>query len=376
MFQHKLPASNYTDSFWTSEQNGSHIEVKSDSGALIMLTAITRGISGESSRSLEMSLSNYVGIVHGYQSRDKETSMAWAVFGYSGHRFLSTDSKFSLGHSSINPFEAAIDFEKTSDSNSSIANWAGNILAKQAFAEKDQNKKVSVKARETLDRFEEILREITGRVLKFNVDYEVLRVNMNLDGKEVEFSVLPDGLKSVLSWMADLIIRMESIRWEKKQSIFDQPIILFLDEIDIHLHPSWQKKILPIIQKTFVNAQIFVSTHSPFVVASVEDAYVYDLNIGKDGYAFLENVLHTEKGQTYSRVLKEIFDVDTEFADPWTEKKLDSFYELLKQAKSKKTKAYKDVFSVGKELAEASIELRDIVSVELNQLDRRIAAAK
>lgn len=362
---------NFSELFWTTIENGGWIDVDDRNGEFIKLFSSKWFINDTN-----VSFHKYSKQIDEYRSTDKETELSYAVFGYSGHRSLNTQAKFNLGFPNINPLDGAVNFERPLDSPSHLANWAGNILAQEAFAGQKKDTKSKLDASSNLKKFESILAEITGREIKFNMDYEVMRLNMLLDGKEVEFSVLPDGLKSMLGWLGDMLMRMESIRWKEKCSVFDQPIILFLDEIDIHLHPSWQKKILPIIQKTFVNAQIFVSTHSPFVVASVEDAFVYDLNIGKDGHSFLENVIHTEKGQTYSRVLKEIFDVDTEFADPWTEKKLDSFYELLKQAKSKKTKAYQEAFSVGKELAEASIELRDIVSVELNQLDRRIAAVK
>ncbi len=364
--------------FWTSLRNGSWIDVDDGDGKYVK-----QSYKSHITNDKEISFYKYSELidlyhkdVNEYRSADKDIKLPYAVFGYSGHRSLNTQTKFSLGFPEINPLDGAVNFERMGDSQTPLANWAGNILAKAAFANTNKDSKTKIEAAETLKRFEQILFEITNRVIKFNVDYEVMRMNMLLDGKEVEFSVLPDGLKSMLGWLGDMLMRMESIRWEEKRSVFEQPIILFLDEIDIHLHPEWQRKILPIIQKTFVNAQIFVSTHSPFVVASVEDAFVYDLNINKQGEAFLEQVVVTEKGHSYQRVLSEIFDIKNEFVDPWTEKKLADFYVLLSKTRSKKTKYYEEVFSIGQELAKTSVELQDVVAVELNQLDRRIAAAK
>lgn len=51
--------------------------------------------------------------------------------------------------------------------------------------------------------------------------------------------------------------------------------LLLIDEIENHLHPKWQKKILTIIRRTFPNLQIILTTHSPFVVASVDNARIY-----------------------------------------------------------------------------------------------------
>lgn len=84
-----------------------------------------------------------------------------------------------------------------------------------------------------------------------------------MDGLKVTFDALPEGLKSIICWISDLALRLESIPWQENRDIFSQPIILFLDEVDIHLHPKWQRRILPAIQKLLPNAQVFVSTHSP-----------------------------------------------------------------------------------------------------------------
>ncbi|MCK5522118.1 MAG: AAA family ATPase [Thiomargarita sp.] len=100
----------------------------------------------------------------------------------------------------------------------------------------------------------------------------------------LEFEVLPDGLKSIISWLSDLFMRMDRIPWLDDCRILERRFILFLDEIEIHLHPIWQRKILPVIQKLFPNAQIFVSSHSPFIVASVSDAYVYKFRLENEWF--------------------------------------------------------------------------------------------
>lgn len=79
---------------------------------------------------------------------------------------------------------------------------------------------------------------------------------------------------------------------------YDLPGIVLIDEIELHLHISWQKKVLPFLIKMFPNLQFIVATHSPFVVSSIESAVVYDLekniqveNLSEYSYDCLVNSL-------------------------------------------------------------------------------------
>jgi predicted ATP-binding protein involved in virulence len=53
--------------------------------------------------------------------------------------------------------------------------------------------------------------------------------------------------------------------------------ILMIDELDLHLHPTWQQKIIPDLRKVFLNTQIIASTHSPEVVTTVDNDQVWIL---------------------------------------------------------------------------------------------------
>ena len=54
--------------------------------------------------------------------------------------------------------------------------------------------------------------------------------------------------------------------------------VALIDEIDAHLHLSLQRKILPFLVKSFPNVQFIVTTHSPFVITSIEDVIIYDIS--------------------------------------------------------------------------------------------------
>ncbi len=203
--------------------------------------------------------------------------------------------------------------------------------------------------------------------LKFILDPEPLEVKVLLEGRSLAVDVLPDGLKSVVSWIADLLMRLDRIPWVDDRDVFQRNLILFLDEIDIHLHPKWQRRILPAVQQLFPNAQIFVSTHSPFVVGSIGDARVYSFSL-KGELATLEKATETRAGSSYSLVLDEIFEVDEAF-DIQTETQLDLFYELKENVLRDPSQG-EPFLELAGQIAGKSLELSDIVGRELRQLSR------
>ena len=85
--------------------------------------------------------------------------------------------------------------------------------------------------------------------------------------------------------IADMMIRMEKIT--DKSFRFMLPGIVLIDEIETHLHLELQKKILRILTELFPNIQFIVSTHSPFVLNSLENAVIYDL----ENHTLVENGL-------------------------------------------------------------------------------------
>lgn len=94
------------------------------------------------------------------------------------------------------------------------------------------------------------------------------------DGREpYRFQQLSSGFSSILSVYADLLTKIEL----RSIAPSDVTGIVFIDEIDAHLHVSLQKKIFRFLTNSFPNVQFIITTHSPFVVSSVDDAVIYDL---------------------------------------------------------------------------------------------------
>jgi len=89
------------------------------------------------------------------------------------------------------------------------------------------------------------------------------------------FNQFSDGYASLIEIVAELLVQMQ----QKKnyRSVYDLQGIVLIDEIETHLHIDLQKKILPFLTSFFPKIQFIVTTHSPFVLSSIDNAVIYDL---------------------------------------------------------------------------------------------------
>jgi len=121
-------------------------------------------------------------------------------------------------------------------------------------------------------------------------------------------SQLSDGYKIVLILVLDLVARALELNFdlpgETPEKILATPGIVLIDEIDLHLHPSWQQRVIVDLQKTFPNVQFIASTHSPQVVSSLPREVVRVLNRGE-----IVPFDCQTRGVESQRLLSRIFDV-------------------------------------------------------------------
>ncbi len=129
--------------------------------------------------------------------------------------------------------------------------------------------------------------------------------------KDVGYRVsqLSDGYSATLALVMDLSRRMAEVFLEQNFAddiapVLEMPGIVLIDEVDLHLHPSWQQRILPDLMRTFPNAQFIVTTHSPQVLSSVRPENIRIL----DGDTVIKPS-HGTFGAEASRILGDVFGV-------------------------------------------------------------------
>jgi energy-coupling factor transporter ATP-binding protein EcfA2 len=88
-------------------------------------------------------------------------------------------------------------------------------------------------------------------------------------GALVPFAALSDGCRAFIGWVADLLYHI-CFGCPSGVKLVDNCGIVLVDEIDLHLHPEWQRTVLPRLAKTFPRLQFIVTTHSPIVVGTLQ----------------------------------------------------------------------------------------------------------
>ena len=122
-------------------------------------------------------------------------------------------------------------------------------------------------------------------------------------GQELIINQLSDGEKCLLAMVGDLARRLAIANPGLPNPLQGEGVVL-IDEIELHLHPKWQRAIVPALTRTFPNCQFIVTTHSPQVLGEVKGK-VYRLKSTSDG-------IIAESLQTYGRDSSEILEDEME----------------------------------------------------------------
>lgn len=118
------------------------------------------------------------------------------------------------------------------------------------------------------------------------------------------------GYQSTLSWIIDFCKKMFD-RYPDSLNPLKEPAIVLIDEIDLHLHPSWQRSITKILSNLFPNTQFIATTHSPLVVQSLEEANVYVLNKDVDGVSVSRMPNKTFVGWSIEDILNKVMGLES-----------------------------------------------------------------
>lgn len=91
------------------------------------------------------------------------------------------------------------------------------------------------------------------------------------ESKDIALDMLSDGFKSVFFIVIDIIRRLSLAEAFEDEAFYMKEAVILIDEIDCHIHPKWQKKLLPSLRKLFPNCQFIVTTHSPYILDGIPD---------------------------------------------------------------------------------------------------------
>jgi len=130
----------------------------------------------------------------------------------------------------------------------------------------------------------------------------------NVLGEPLYAGALSSGTQGTLLWVWALALHMAHY-YHLQEGWENRPAVLLIDEIENHLHPTWQRRVIPALLEHFPKLQIFATTHSPFVVAGLKAGQVHLLNRDASGVVTASTSGQDVIGWTADEILRTMMGV-------------------------------------------------------------------
>lgn len=160
--------------------------------------------------------------------------------------------------------------------------------------------------------------ELSLQMLTEGDNFKINRVLFWEDALHIEYengtimpiSLLSDGYQDYIGIISDIAYRMSILNPHLgEKTISETPGVVLIDEIDVHLHPKWQQKILPLLKKLFPKVQFIVTTHSPIIVSTTTEGEAIELFINEDSRIDTRKVGDPNRWYI-SDILSSVFDLE------------------------------------------------------------------
>ncbi len=240
-----------------------------------------------------------------------------------------------------------------------------NLKADRSFARDDNEIEVIKKIDEWFNKFENMLKQIFNDddlYIKFDrrtYNFLIYRTNR----EPFDFNSLSAGYSAIVDIITEIILKIELLQVKS----FDYEGIVLIDEVENHLHVELQKNIMPLLISFFPNIQFIITTHSPFVLSSIENSVIYDLERKEhtDGDRFVNG--------SYSQIVKNYFEVDSEFSRV-LEEEIKRYEELINifETKNITLEDEKELSKLDTKLDEIALMLSTNIYLRFKELQNRI----
>lgn len=221
-----------------------------------------------------------------YQS----AARTWMQKRESSENIFTTEFNRTVGYKNC--------LEEASDSKT-LLNWC----AKMEQVEWQKGKKISEyeSVKNTLSRFMSIMNE--GEEVRIRFDKQNSELSYISGESSLPIRFLSAGYQSVIWMVLDIAYRMAVLNPNLRDKTSEKcPGIVLIDELDMHLHPKWQWKIIEALRQTFPEVQFIAATHSPILIASCQDGQLIRVENDKifydtSGYGMeINDVLRSAQG--------------------------------------------------------------------------------
>ena len=297
----------------------------------------------------------------------------FSVQAYRGTSRITDQKIAAFQNVQFGDSRAHVGFERPTSDDGLVCQTVANQKLSAALEKQDNIPENERRYSRIVESLEATVSSLTGREFAFKPKLQPEPHLLVSWGDDImKLQELPDGLRVIIGWLVACISKLD-VQFYSQPNPLEVPLILLLDEPETHLHPAWQRQIIPAAQKLFPNAQIFVATHSPFVISSVNSGWIHVLRPNEKGIVTADEPRPCSKGDSWIDAVEDVLGV-TEWYDPETEALLTEFRTLKRKTLSERG----DLNSL-KEKAEAiasrSESLRSMMAREMHQLQRNMAEA-
>lgn len=213
----------------------------------------------------------------------------------------------------------------------------------------------------------ELFPEIKGfKFGRYELENDQVSVRFETIDGDMRFDELGFGYQTTLTWLTDFCKRMFELYPDAENPLHEEAVVL-VDEIDLHLHPKWQRDLVPTLSKIFPNVQFIVTTHSPHVLQSMEDVNLYVLRRDAESgeiEAERSNVTNFT-GWTVEEILSETMELKEGVRSVVYNEKKRAFEDALK---AKDRAQAEKIYAELERLMRPGNPMRSIYRVELEEL--------
>lgn len=171
-------------------------------------------------------------------------------------------------------------------------------------------------ARERIEVVQQVvdifLRPTTGwHTLEYSISHEKSLVLHHEKHGVLKVDSLSDGIRSVLAMVGDIAYRCIKLNPHLgARAALETKGVVLIDEVDMHLHPSWQQTVLGQLRQAFPRVQFIVTTHSPQVLSTVRRENIRVIGLNREGRMIAEPPLAMTYGEPSGFVMHSVMQVD------------------------------------------------------------------
>ena len=209
-----------------------------------------------------------------------------------------------------------------------------------------------------LEAVRRALNEFLPEFKNLTVRRNPLRMEIDKNRETLSVDQLSDGEKCLIALVGDLARRLAISNPRRENPLRGRGIVI-IDEIDLHLHPKWQRKIIPTLTSIFSNIQFVVSTHSPHVITHVQPEDLFLLSTTDQG--IIAKKPTESYGKNVDRVLEDLMGLETTRPDE-VNRLLTELYETISAGNTDKAKeqaaSLRDMIGEDPEIAKAMVLIK------------------